>query len=152
MPPLQLSVIKRQLNDGLGHTMAEAIESEGVAQALMFSSRDTAEAMIAFIEKREPRFTRRVTRPGADPEVSGGAGQVADSGERSFVRVARRLVAVGFAYPSQPRPVPFPGRIARRARQHDRPSRERLGLDRRVVVRALRELHAVSFVIWPAGS
>ena len=37
--------------------MAEAIESEGVAQALMFSSRDTAEAMIAFVEKREPRFT-----------------------------------------------------------------------------------------------
>lgn len=57
MPPLQLSVIKRQLNDGLGHTMAEAVESEGVAQALMFSSRDTAEAMIAFVEKREPRFT-----------------------------------------------------------------------------------------------
>jgi enoyl-CoA hydratase/carnithine racemase len=57
MPPLQLSVIKRQLNDGLGHTMAEAVENEGVAQALMFSSRDTAEAMIAFVEKREPRFT-----------------------------------------------------------------------------------------------
>jgi enoyl-CoA hydratase/carnithine racemase len=57
MPPLQLAVIKRQLNDGLSHTMAEAIEFEDVAQALMFSSRDTAEAMIAFIEKRAPRFT-----------------------------------------------------------------------------------------------
>jgi 2-(1,2-epoxy-1,2-dihydrophenyl)acetyl-CoA isomerase len=57
LPPLQLAVIKRQLNDGLSHTMGEAIESEGVAQALMFSSRDTAEAMIAFIDKREPRFT-----------------------------------------------------------------------------------------------
>ncbi|MCU1468172.1 MAG: enoyl-CoA hydratase/carnithine racemase [Actinomycetia bacterium] len=57
LPPLQLSVIKRQLNDGLDHTMAEAVEHEGVAQALMFSSRDTAEAMTAFIEKREPRFT-----------------------------------------------------------------------------------------------
>ena len=57
MPPLQLSVIKRQLNDGLGLTMAEALEHEGVAQSLMFSSRDTAEAMIAFVEKREPRFT-----------------------------------------------------------------------------------------------
>jgi 2-(1,2-epoxy-1,2-dihydrophenyl)acetyl-CoA isomerase len=43
--------------DGLNHTMAEAVEHEGVAQALMFSSRDTAEAMIAFVEKREPRFT-----------------------------------------------------------------------------------------------
>jgi enoyl-CoA hydratase/carnithine racemase len=57
MPPLQLAVIKRQLNDGLSHTMAEAIEFEDVAQALMFSSRDTAEAMVAFMEKREPRFT-----------------------------------------------------------------------------------------------
>ena len=57
MPPLQLAVIKRQLNDGSRHTMAEAIEFEDVAQALMFSSSDTAEAMIAFVEKREPRFT-----------------------------------------------------------------------------------------------
>jgi enoyl-CoA hydratase/carnithine racemase len=57
MPPLQLAVIKRQLNDGSSHSMAEAIEFEDVAQALMFSSSDTAEAMIAFVEKREPRFT-----------------------------------------------------------------------------------------------
>jgi 2-(1,2-epoxy-1,2-dihydrophenyl)acetyl-CoA isomerase len=57
MPPLQLAVIKRQLNDGVGHTMAEAVESEGIAQSLMFSSRDTAEAMIAFVEKRDPKFT-----------------------------------------------------------------------------------------------
>ncbi len=57
LPPLQLAVIKRQLNDGLNRSMAEAIEFEDVAQALMFSSRDTAEAVLAFIEKREPRFT-----------------------------------------------------------------------------------------------
>jgi enoyl-CoA hydratase/carnithine racemase len=57
MPPLQLAVIKRQLNDGLSRTMAEAVESEGVSQALMFSSGDAAEAMIAFLEKRDPRFT-----------------------------------------------------------------------------------------------
>jgi enoyl-CoA hydratase/carnithine racemase len=56
-PPLQLAVIKRQLNDGLTRSMAEAIEFEDVAQSLMFSSRDTAEAVLAFVEKREPRFT-----------------------------------------------------------------------------------------------
>jgi 2-(1,2-epoxy-1,2-dihydrophenyl)acetyl-CoA isomerase len=57
MPPLQLAVIKRQLNDGSNRSMAEAVEFEDVAQALMFSSRDTAEAMLAFLEKRDPRFT-----------------------------------------------------------------------------------------------
>ena len=57
MPPLQLAVIKRQLDDGCNRTMAEAIEGEGLAQALMFSSADTAEALLAFFEKRPPRFT-----------------------------------------------------------------------------------------------
>jgi enoyl-CoA hydratase/carnithine racemase len=57
MPPLQLGVIKRQLNDGLNRSMAEAVEFEDLAQSLMFSSRDTAEAMLAFIQKRDPRFT-----------------------------------------------------------------------------------------------
>ncbi len=57
MPPLQLAVIKRQLNDGFNRTMAEAIEFEDVAQSLMFSSRDSAEALLAFMQKREPRFT-----------------------------------------------------------------------------------------------
>jgi 2-(1,2-epoxy-1,2-dihydrophenyl)acetyl-CoA isomerase len=57
MPPLQLAVVKRQINEGLGRTMAEAVEAEGVAQSLMFTSRDTAEAMLAFLQKREPRFT-----------------------------------------------------------------------------------------------
>jgi len=37
--------------------MAEALEFENVAQSLMPSSRDTVEAMLAFVEKREPRFT-----------------------------------------------------------------------------------------------
>ena len=57
MPPLQLAIVKRQLNDSLGRSMAEALEFENVAQSLMFTSRDTAEAMLAFIEKREPKFT-----------------------------------------------------------------------------------------------
>jgi 2-(1,2-epoxy-1,2-dihydrophenyl)acetyl-CoA isomerase len=57
LPPLQLAITKRQLNDSFSRSMAEAVEFEDVAQSLMFSSRDTAEAMLAFMQKREPRFT-----------------------------------------------------------------------------------------------
>jgi enoyl-CoA hydratase/carnithine racemase len=37
--------------------MGEALEFEDTAQAMMFGSKDTAEAMIAFLQKREPEFT-----------------------------------------------------------------------------------------------
>jgi enoyl-CoA hydratase/carnithine racemase len=56
MPPVQLSVSKRLLNQSGSVTMAEALESEAVAQSLMFRSADTAEALLAFAQKREPRF------------------------------------------------------------------------------------------------
>jgi len=56
-PPVQLSIAKKQLNQSLSVSMAEALEFEGVAQSLAFSSRDTAEAILAFFEKREPNFT-----------------------------------------------------------------------------------------------
>jgi enoyl-CoA hydratase/carnithine racemase len=57
MPPLQLAVIKRQLNDSFSHTMWEATEFENLAQALMAQSSDATEAMLAWLQKREPRFT-----------------------------------------------------------------------------------------------
>jgi enoyl-CoA hydratase/carnithine racemase len=57
MPPLQLAMIKRQLNDAFGRTMAEAVEYEGVVQSLVATSADAAEAMLAFWQKREPKFT-----------------------------------------------------------------------------------------------
>jgi 2-(1,2-epoxy-1,2-dihydrophenyl)acetyl-CoA isomerase len=56
-PPVQISITKKLLNQSLSVSMAEALEFEDVAQSLAFSSRDTAEAMLAFVEKREPRFT-----------------------------------------------------------------------------------------------
>jgi 2-(1,2-epoxy-1,2-dihydrophenyl)acetyl-CoA isomerase len=56
-PPVQISITKKLLNQSFSVSMAEAVEFEDVAQSLAFSSRDTAEAMAAFIEKRDPNFT-----------------------------------------------------------------------------------------------
>jgi len=56
-PPIQISITKKLLNQSFSVSMAEAVEFEDVAQSLAFSSRDTAEAMAAFIEKRDPKFT-----------------------------------------------------------------------------------------------
>jgi enoyl-CoA hydratase/carnithine racemase len=57
LPPIQLSVSKRLLNQSFSVSMADALEFEDVAQALNFSSADTAEAMLAFAQKRDPKFT-----------------------------------------------------------------------------------------------
>ena len=56
-PPVQISITKKLLNQSLSVSMAEALEFEDVAQSLAFSSRDTREAMMAFVEKRAPEFT-----------------------------------------------------------------------------------------------
>ena len=40
-------------------SMAEALEAEGLAQALSFQTRDTIEAILAFVQKRDPRFEGR---------------------------------------------------------------------------------------------
>lgn len=57
LPPNQLAVSKRLLQQSYSVSMAEAIEFESVAQSAMFSSRDTVEAMLAFATKRDPVFT-----------------------------------------------------------------------------------------------
>ena len=40
-------------------TLEEALDDEGAAQTVNFGTRDTAEAMAAFLEKRDPRFEGR---------------------------------------------------------------------------------------------
>jgi enoyl-CoA hydratase/carnithine racemase len=59
LPPVQLSVSKRLLNQSLSVSMADALEFEDVAQVLNFQSADTAEAVAAFVQKRPPKFTGR---------------------------------------------------------------------------------------------
>ena len=44
-------------NQSFAVSMAEAIEAENTAQALMSTTNDTGEAILAFFERREPRFT-----------------------------------------------------------------------------------------------
>ena len=58
-PPIALSMTKSLLNHSLEASLDEALESEGRCQVVNFSTRDTAEALLAFTEKREPRFQGR---------------------------------------------------------------------------------------------
>lgn len=58
-PPIALAQSKRMLNNSLNATLEQALEDEANTQANNFNTRDTAEAMAAFLEKREPRFTGR---------------------------------------------------------------------------------------------
>lgn len=58
-PPIALSMTKRLLNSGSMVTMAQALEDEARSQTINFFTEDTAEAMRAFAEKREPRFRGR---------------------------------------------------------------------------------------------
>jgi enoyl-CoA hydratase/carnithine racemase len=55
-PPLALSMSKRLLDQSSAVSLAQALEAEALAQNVNFQSKDTAEAMMAFVQKREPRF------------------------------------------------------------------------------------------------
>ena len=58
-PPLALSMTKKLLNEGLGMSLDQALEAEGMAQTVNFGTEDTAEAMAAFLAKRDPTFGGR---------------------------------------------------------------------------------------------
>jgi 2-(1,2-epoxy-1,2-dihydrophenyl)acetyl-CoA isomerase len=58
-PPVALAAMKQALHQGLSLSLAESIEGEVLAQTVCVSTADTAEAMRAFIERREPRFHGR---------------------------------------------------------------------------------------------
>ena len=57
--PLALSMTKTMLNNSFATSMEQALEDEGRCQAVNLSTADTAEAIAAFVQKREPNFTGR---------------------------------------------------------------------------------------------
>ncbi|MHB8669758.1 MAG: enoyl-CoA hydratase/isomerase family protein [Acidimicrobiales bacterium] len=58
-PPLALSMTKTLLNNSLTTSLDQALEDEARCQAVNFSTADVAEAMRAFVEKRDPHFSGR---------------------------------------------------------------------------------------------
>jgi enoyl-CoA hydratase/carnithine racemase len=59
LPPRTVSLIKENLNRAPERSIEQNLDAESVTQALCFSTEDTREAVMAWVEKREPRFTGR---------------------------------------------------------------------------------------------
>lgn len=55
-PPIALAMTKRLLDNSLNVTLEEALDDEGLSQTVNLGTRDTIEAVQAFVEKREPEF------------------------------------------------------------------------------------------------
>ncbi|MEO7398870.1 MAG: enoyl-CoA hydratase-related protein [Ilumatobacteraceae bacterium] len=55
-PPIAMAQTKRMLNSSFNATMEQALDDEGAAQTVNFATRDTPEAIAAFVDKREPEF------------------------------------------------------------------------------------------------
>jgi len=56
-PPLAMSMTKTLLDNSFSLSMAEALEAEARCQVVNFGTDDMAEAMAAFAQKRDPRFS-----------------------------------------------------------------------------------------------
>lgn len=59
LPPIALAQTKRLLNNAMNVTLEEALDDEGTAQTVNFGTKDTPEAISAWVEKREPKFQGR---------------------------------------------------------------------------------------------
>jgi enoyl-CoA hydratase/carnithine racemase len=58
-PPIALAMTKRMLNRSFEQSFEQALDDEARSQTINFGTRDTAEAIGAFLQKREPRFEGR---------------------------------------------------------------------------------------------
>jgi enoyl-CoA hydratase/carnithine racemase len=59
LPPRTVTLIKENLNRAPERSIEANLDAESITQGLAFTSEDTREAVRAWIEKREPRFTGR---------------------------------------------------------------------------------------------
>jgi 2-(1,2-epoxy-1,2-dihydrophenyl)acetyl-CoA isomerase len=59
LPPRIVTLIKENLNRATERSLEDTLDAEAFGQTLAFTSEDTREAITAWIEKREPRFTGR---------------------------------------------------------------------------------------------
>jgi 2-(1,2-epoxy-1,2-dihydrophenyl)acetyl-CoA isomerase len=56
-PPIAIAQTKRLLDNAMNVTMEEALDDEGMAQSVNIAgTKDTPEAFLAFVEKRQPNF------------------------------------------------------------------------------------------------
>ena len=55
-PPIALSMTKRMLENAATSSLLQALETEAIAQNVNLDTKDMAEAMTAFAEKRPPEF------------------------------------------------------------------------------------------------
>jgi enoyl-CoA hydratase/carnithine racemase len=58
-PPISLAMTKRLLDNAMQVTFEQALDDEGLSQTVNFGTKDTVEAMMAFVQKRTPEFGGR---------------------------------------------------------------------------------------------
>jgi 2-(1,2-epoxy-1,2-dihydrophenyl)acetyl-CoA isomerase len=58
-PPIALAMTKRMLNRSFEQSFEQALDDEARSQTINFGTRDTAEAIAAFVQKRDPSFEGR---------------------------------------------------------------------------------------------
>jgi 2-(1,2-epoxy-1,2-dihydrophenyl)acetyl-CoA isomerase len=58
-PPIALSMTKKELNLAANASLAQALETEALSQAINTTTDDMREAMMAYVERRTPEFKGR---------------------------------------------------------------------------------------------